>query len=268
MPNSIAHRKLQQFIISYLQKQHFSIDTQSFITYRFDSVKLNLCNIIARFNPKAKKRILIFTHYDTRFMADNDTNPALKHKPIPGANDSGSGVAIMLELAKIINHHKPKIGIDLIFFDGEDQGPPSDQYLYDMKYWALGSKYWAKHYKLSPKPLYGINIDMVAGKNAKFAIENFSLYYYGYLAKRIWKIAQNNLNCKQLFINKRTSGIFDDHVQVNRLAHIRSILIIENHNYKHFPNYWHTHNDSLNIISKKTIKCIGNLLLTIIYNQS
>ena len=55
-------------------------------------------NIIASFSPKKNNRIALFAHWDTRHIADHDNeNP---NDPILGANDGGSGVGVLIEIAR------------------------------------------------------------------------------------------------------------------------------------------------------------------------
>ncbi len=83
---------------------------------------LRLFNIRAVFNPDAETRVLLCAHWDTRPVADHDPDPALRQSPIPGANDGASGVAVLLELARVFQREAPSVGVDLVLFDGEDYG--------------------------------------------------------------------------------------------------------------------------------------------------
>ena len=118
-----------------LEKQYFDVfdsETSSIIP---------MVNIIARFNTKAKSRILLATHYDTRRWADYDPDPSNRDKPIIGANDGGSGVAVLLDLANIMCRVEPPCGVDMIFFDGEDFGRPgSDDYCQGSKFFTLKNR--------------------------------------------------------------------------------------------------------------------------------
>jgi len=83
---------------------------------------LHLRNICASFNLAEKSRILLCAHWDSRPVAEHDPDPALRNAPIPGANDGGSGVAVLLELARVFGRDRPAAGIDIALFDGEDYG--------------------------------------------------------------------------------------------------------------------------------------------------
>ena len=110
-------------------------------------------------------------------IADYDT--INQNQPILGANDGGSGVAVLLELARIFCLQKPNIGIDLILFDAEDYGQPENsKYPIMQNSWCLGSQYWSKNpHKKNYFAKYGILLDMVGAKDAVFTFEETSHYY-------------------------------------------------------------------------------------------
>ena len=265
VPNTPAHDSCAQYLISKLKQYGSQVSVQNATVYRYDSLPLNISNIIGVFYPDKKKRILLFSHWDSRFVADNETNDSLRKIPILGANDGASGVGVLLEIARKISQVEPNVGVDIIFFDAEDQGEPAYLNVFNEYSWGLGAQYWAKN-KHFDNYLYGINLDMVGGKNARFYEEDFSRFYYGYLVRRIWKIAQQ-IGYSDTFITKRTKGVIDDHFFVNQ-SDVRSILIIHtNRDNKFFPEYWHTHNDNMQAIDKQSLKKVGQLILTVIYNQ-
>ncbi len=265
VPNTPAHDSALHFITSKLKSYGYNVTVQSDTALRYDSVILNINNIFAKYPSDNKKRILLFTHWDTRFMAEYSNDSTKKHEPFSGANDSGSGVGIMLEIARLVAQNPPHVAVDFLFLDAEDQGPPYDFGVYNMKYWCLCSKKWIEQNK-DYKPLYAIGLDMVGSKYAKFAIEDNSLYYYGYLVKKIWQAAAQ-LGYDTLFLDRRTHGLYNDHVVISQNSNIRAVMIVENIPGKPYGNYWHTHKDSLQIIGKKTLKAVGQTVLTVIYNQ-
>ncbi len=266
VPGSAAHDSCASYIVNKLRGYGLQVNEQRFFAYRYDSVLLKGTNIFASLNPQKKRRVLLFTHWDTRFMAERDTDSLLRNSPILGANDGGSGTAILLELARVMSRFPPDVGVDFLFLDLEDQGPPELKGLMDYyKYWALGARYWARYKPADYNPLWGLEIDLAGARGAKFSIEDYSLYYYGYLVKRIWDIAQN-LGYDTLFVDYRSRGLFDDHVVINEYGHIRSVLIIENIPHRFFGSYWHTHRDSLEIIDPGVLEAVGHTVLATIYN--
>lgn len=202
VPGSKAHRECRDYIISKLGS--FNADTvytQDFTGKFFDGSEQQLSNIIASYNPEAKKRIVLGAHWDTRPWADMDFTPEVRDTPIPGANDGGSGVAVMLEIARLLGERQPAIGVDLVFFDGEDSGQ-SNGWQNDEDSWCLGSQYWRKHlpYSNDNKPVYGIVFDMVGGKGAKFHRELGSVNKAGELNDKVWKTARES-GYGKVFVN-------------------------------------------------------------------
>lgn len=124
IPGSEAHEQCAEFIVQKLKSYNAEVIVQKAPVITFDNKKYTLKNIIASFNPQSAKRILFCGHWDTRPFADRDSIDM--DKPIDGANDGASSVAVLLETARQINLLKPSVGIDLIFFDLEDYGQPHD----------------------------------------------------------------------------------------------------------------------------------------------
>ena len=131
---------------------------------------MEMKNIIAVFNPEQDKRVLLCAHWDSRFIADNDTQNI--DQPILGANDGGSGVGILLEIARQIKLKPINIGVDIVLFDIEDQGQPNNSGNPIPHSWCLGAQYWSmKPHVENYFADYGILLDMVGSKSATFTQE-------------------------------------------------------------------------------------------------
>ncbi|MDB5262904.1 MAG: Glutamine cyclotransferase, partial [Adhaeribacter sp.] len=205
-------------------------------------------------------------HWDTRPFADKDTlNPT---KPSDGANDGASGVGVLLELARILNtaRNNPGIGVDFIFFDGEDYGNANGG---AEETWCLGSQYWAKNkHQNGYNANFGILLDMVGAKGAKFAQEAYSKQYAPQVVNNVWKTA-SQLGFSDYFIYADNGGITDDHVFMTQ-GGVPSIDIIDYDPTSPdgtFGKYHHRHSDNMSIIDKNTLKAVGQTVLQVIYNQ-
>ena len=150
-PGSEGHRECKKYLLDKLGRYTNLVKTQEFV-YQDTSqdTRLELTNIIASFYPEKTQRVLLCAHWDTRPFADRDPDSSLREKPILGANDGASGVAVLLEIAGIISQKRPKWGVDIILFDGEDYGPEGE-----LDKFCLGSKYFAKN-KGEYRPKFGI----------------------------------------------------------------------------------------------------------------
>ena len=146
---------------------------QEAILTAYDGTKLEARNIIGSFDPENSKRVLLFAHWDSRPYSDHDPDPSKHRTPLDGADDGGSGVGALLEIARQIGQKAPGIGIDIIFFDAEDYGTPEFVTDYTPDSWCLGTQFWAKNPHVPNYTAeYGILLDMVGGKNATFSRSN------------------------------------------------------------------------------------------------
>lgn len=225
-------------------------------------------NIMGSFNPSAKKRILLLAHYDTRPWADGDTNDESHNSPIPGANDGGSGVGVILEIARHLGKKAPEIGVDILFVDAEDYGQSSGFSTHDDT-WALGTQYWVAHlpYSQDSLPAYAILLDMVGGVGAKFHREYYSSHFAPDIVDKVWSVAAQS-GYGDRFINKDGGVVIDDHYYINK-AGIPAIDIIESKNdqTKSFPATWHTMGDDITNIDRSSLKAAGQTVLNLIYNE-
>ena len=273
VPNTEAHRIAAEFLQNKLKSYGAQVTVQEFTATAFDNTELHLQNIIASFFPDKQKRILLTAHWDTRPFADKANER--KHEPFDGANDGASGVAVLLEIARILDTAaiKPDVGVDIIFFDGEDWGPPEGSNIPDPKgfyksWWALGSQYWSKNkHERGYSAYYGILLDMVGAKGATFYQEGVSREYAPSIVRKVWQQA-HNLGYGNVFINRKTPGITDDHVFINENAGIPTIDIVHydpQHGY--FGDYHHTHKDNMDLIGRQTLEAVGETVLHTIYYE-
>ncbi len=265
VPNTDAHREAIQ-----LYNRHFrefagnnAVFVQSFKTEVYGD-SLSLYNLIASFGTEHSDRILLAEHWDSRPRGEED--PSNPDAPIPGADDGASGVAMLMEFAKIFSENELPIGVDIILFDGEDYGMPSD-----LDNYFLGSRYWGNNPPVPGySPRFGILLDMVGGVNAIFPKEGYSMQFAPNLVNEIWSIAEE-FEYDNLFIDERGGRISDDHIVVEQLTGIPMINIIHHRldesGNVNFPPYWHTQEDNLDIIDEDVMQAVGDVLLELIYNR-
>lgn len=268
VPNTEPHRATGIYLSQKLEQYGFSLSNQQFKSTSFNGKTLELTNIVGSYNEDNPNRVLLFAHWDTRPFADQDTKH--KTKPIDGANDGGSGVGVLLEIARQIQIKQPKIGIDIIFFDGEDYGQPSGGMTQrKAKTWCLGSQYWGKNPHIpNYTARYGILLDMVGATNAIFTKEGISMYFAPDIVEKVWNNALQ-LGHNKHFVFQETNHVGeDDHLYVNQLRNIPSIDIIQyDPQTRAFGKHWHTHDDNMNIIDKTTLKAVGETVLYTLLNE-
>lgn len=267
VPKTPAHQKFGDHLVAFLQQHATQVHQQHGQMMAFDSTAMPIRNIIACFNTKNSDRIMIYAHWDTRYIADLCADTSKITQPIPGANDGGSGVAVLMELARLMAITKPNIGVDLVFFDAEDQGEPIYKALNRPDSWCLGAQYWALNKPdFTGKPRYGVLLDMVGAKNARFVRESGSEHYLPELYDLIWKLAHEK-GFGNYFAHIKGRPIIDDHLYVSQLGKVKSVAIIHNDDQSKytFGHYWHTHNDNIDIIDKQTLKAVGQTMTELIY---
>ena len=218
----------------------------------------------------SKPRILITAHWDSRPWADNDPDSANWRKPVMAANDGASGVAVMLELARLLQQHdSARVAVDFICFDAEDWGIPMWEEASDGDSWALGAQHWAAH----PAPLvpasyeYAILLDMVGGQGARFFQEGYSMRYARSVVERVWQAAAT-AGYGSFFPSQEGGWITDDHVPVNEVARIPCIDIISHYpdcEASNFGPTWHTVGDDMQHIDRTTLQAVGQTLVQLIY---
>ena len=259
-PGSDGYFACLDYLITELDQSANEIILQDFSyqEQRYNK-RYNLENIIARYNPDSEFQTVISAHWDTRPWADQEDLQQDRDQPIIGANDGASGVAILLELARIMGENPPPIGVNLVFFDGEDLGVPGENETY-----CQGSRFFAKNLPI-PRPDEAINLDMVGDKQLVLPIERYSLEYHPKLVRHLWDRAKDmGLDA---FIGRVDYAIYDDHIPLNEIAGIPSIDLIDFKYPNSYANFWHTLNDIPENCSEESLGQVGDLMVDYIYNR-
>ena len=268
-PMSKASQLCGDYLIDFMKQYADTVYVQTFSSKLWDGTNVEGRNIIASFNPQASDRVVLAAHWDSRLWADEDPNEENHKKAIDGANDGASGVGVLMEIARVFRQKQNTQGVDIIFFDLEDQGTPSwaKSDVEDQSDWCLGSQYWSKtpHYPFYTAT-YGILLDMVGYKNLRFTKEGLSMHYAAYIMNKVWDIAEAK-GYSNIFINETTYPIMDDHHWVNMYAKFPMIDIVQNDPTCSFFPFWHTMQDNMENISKESLRIVGEVCLTTIFSN-
>ena len=267
VPGSEAHKQCAEWFIDFFNDKADTVYVQDFRTRLYNGNGIDGKNIIAAFNPEAKKRILLAAHWDSRPFADHDPDEKNWNTPIDGANDGASGVGVLMEIARLMKETPTNVGVDIILFDLEDYGAPYYLNLMTNDDWALGSQYWSKNPHIyNYRAYFGILLDMVGAPNAKFPKEYYSQQFAPALSNDVWRIARE-IGYSDYFTNELGHPINDDHIYVNVHARIPMIDIIhlENNSESSFYPYWHTVKDNIEQIDPKTLGMVGDVVVNVIY---
>ena len=274
--NSEAHERCSEWIQQQFRQYGYQVQLQKADLKGYDGTILKSTNIIASQkqtanSQKPEARIFICAHWDSRPWADNDPDEANWRKPVMAANDGASGVAVMLELARLLQQNdSARMAVDFICFDAEDWGIPQWENDVDGDSWALGAQYWsASNLPQQGNYQFGILLDMVGGQGAKFYREIFSLKYAHNIVERVWQAA-NTAGYATVFPYLDGGYVTDDHVPVNEKAGVPCIDIINHYpdcEQSSFGPTWHTVNDDMQHIDKNTLKAVGQTLIQLIYSE-
>lgn len=272
VPGTSTHRKCGDYLVDKLRSYGADVITQEVDLKAYNGDVLKARNIIAQFQPGKQERVMLCAHWDTRPWADSDPDKANHYKPILGANDGGSGVGVLLEVARQLSMNPTGVGVDIILFDAEDYGLHEndvEKYSSVKNSWALGSQYWSYFPHVSGySPRYGILLDIVGAPGSVFHQEYYSIYFAPGVVRKVWQWAKK-AGYSSYFVNEEGGAITDDHVYVNTTAGIPCIDII---NYdpespNGFGAHHHTVKDDMDWIDASTLKAVGQTVLTVIYNE-
>ena len=257
---SEAHKACKDWIVAKLKSYDLQVAEQNFPAAIYTNEVFPGTNIIGKINPDHPRRIVLAAHWDTRFMAEKDAKAEDRDKPILGADDGASGVGVLLEIARTIKDHPIDMGIDLVFFDAEDQGDNGGE----KETWCLGSQFWAANLSAQNRPQYGILLDMVGAKGATFPKEAISLNFANGVLEKVWSLGQS-MGYGGYFSNERVNQLVDDHLFVNQVG----LPMIDIINYKNgFGHYHHTQSDNMEIIDRNTLRAVGQVVLAVLYKES
>jgi Zn-dependent M28 family amino/carboxypeptidase len=242
-PGSKAHEKTLDYIRGELQEANWLVEVQTVIV-NGNVIK----NVIAR-RSDIPPEIILGAHYDSRLYAEKDPDLMKQLEPVPGANDGASGVAVLLELGRILP--KNSVPIWLVFFDAEDQGG-----IPGWNDWSIGSRAFVEEYSLKPRAV--VIVDMVGDVELNLHQEKQSDKR---LTNEIWRVAAD-LGFGRFFIPEAKYSIMDDHVRFLEVGiPAVDVIDIEYH-------YWHTTHDTVDKVSAKSLGIVGTTLLVWITIQN
>jgi glutaminyl-peptide cyclotransferase len=256
-PRIIGHPAKKQ-TIDYI-KQLLLPKADKLVVQPFERFGLQGNNIWASFYPDDKStsprsRIMLGAHWDTRPISDRDTNRELKAVPVIGANDGGSGVAVLLEIARLLSSQRAPVIVDLVFFDLEDMGD-----IDNLPFSIGASEFVAKNRFY--RPTAGVIVDMVCDKDLVIPRESYSRDRAEKLQDKIWRIAAQQQ--AEVFVDRDGAYVNDDH-----LPFLMAGLKVVNLIHSPFPESWHTSNDSIERCSPKSLQQVGNVLKELIYTET
>ncbi len=265
VPGSKAHEQCANWMIRKLKSYGHEVKLQKFDAKVYTGQTYTGKNIIAVINPDQRKRIMLSAHWDSRPFSDAEDDESLHDVGVPAANDGASGVAVLLEIARLMEKTDMPIGVDIVLFDLEDHGDSESQTRESVLTWALGSQYWAQNrHEPGYRPEFGILLDMVGAKDARFPKEGVSRQYASDIVDKVWNVAKL-LGYNDLFVDEDGPSVTDDHGPVNR-AGIKMIDIIhlnQSGDSIFFP-HWHKTTDDMDQIDRRTLGAVGTVVMNVL----
>ena len=252
IPGTPGHAREAAWLDSMSRDRADTVVTQRWWHHPARGDSIEMINIMARINPAATSRLLFIAHWDTRPHASNDPTDTLA--AVPGANDGGSGVAILLGVMDALRKSRPTIGVDLLFVDGEDFGsfdPPRTDVL-------IGAEYYARH-QIGPRPMYAVLFDMVGGKDLVIPKEQYSQVAAAEVVEHIWSLAEQ-LGYGHIF-TRQSQSMIDDHLPLIDPGGIRTVDIITD--LRRYPA-WHTAADTPDKLSVESLEAVGNVAVAVV----
>ena len=247
-PGSTAHQKTQAYLQAELEKFALEVKLQPF-EFRQKNQTVRMNNILARFGGNGGGTILLAAHWDTRPFADLDPNPANRNTPILGANDGASGVAVLLEVARVLKSNPPATPVIIVLFDGEDYGKTVSDMFLGSRHFAQNMGRWSAD--------FGILLDMVGDRDLELPMERYSWNADRQLTEAIWRRAEE-IGLPE-FQRRLGQAVMDDHLQLID-AGVPTVNIID----FSYP-YWHTIEDTPDKCSPHSLEVVGRLVLDIVY---
>ena len=249
-PGSEGYRETLDLIRKVGEKYADQVVEQPFLVRTPEGTQA-MTNLEFRFHgTQGGAPILIGSHFDTRPFADEDPDPANRSEPILGANDGGSGTAILLGLAQYLNQHPVTRPVHLVFFDGEDFGAKGSGLN------LLGSTYYAQELAKKERakwPYWVLVIDMVGDKDLQIFKETHSLKGSSSFLDKIYAVARDQ-GVKSLKEETKYT-IFDDHYPFHQMGIPSTVLI--DFDYPH----WHTLRDTLDKCSIESMISIFSVVV-------
>lgn len=253
-PGSTGHRQCLEWMEQKLRASGATARRQPFTYALPGQAPFDLCNLIASYRPELKRRILLAAHWDTRPWADRDPVVANRSRPIAGANDGASGVAVLLELARLFHEAPPPVGVDLVLFDGEDLGTETN-----MDGFFRGSRIYGQSVLGHAPPERAVLLDMVGDRDLMFYVEGYSRQLAPATVAWLW--AGGREVAPAFFAEQVRYTVQDDHLPL-LAAGIPCADLID----FDYP-YWHTLADTPDKVSAASLQVVGDVLVHLLYER-
>ncbi len=252
---SPAIEKTREYIIRELKSSGLTTTLEEFTT-KTPRGNVKFKNVIAELPGESPDVIIIASHYDTKLF---------KEFAFVGANDGGSSTGALLEIARVMaaesQNKKRKFTYWFVFFDGEEAFCREWSECLNGNDHTYGSRYMVERLKKEKRLSIlktMILLDMIGDKDLTIPRDESSSQW---LVDAIWGTARQ-LGYSKEFPGRASSIGDDDHMPFLREG-VPAVDIID-FEYGSAPeenDYWHTQDDTLDKISARSLKIVGDVLL-------
>lgn len=252
IPGSEGHARMGDWLVQQMRERADTVVEQTWTHVTVAGDSLPMRNVLARFHPDSRRRILYVAHWDTRPISDK-ADAARRSIPVPGANDGASGVALLMAVADQLQAMPPNVGVDLLFVDGEDYGD------FDrMEDVLIGSRWFAQNLpEADYQPMIGVVWDMIGDADLVIHQEGYSLRGAPEVVERVWRVA-GELGHSSTFRSSSQGGVVDDHIPLLEVG-LRVINVID----MNYPPH-HTPDDTMDRISAASLQIVGEVAMGVI----
>jgi len=258
IPGTPGHEKMRVWLVGELKRLGADVEEQSFVDSSLGRA-LPVVNVLAHW-PAAggsQRRVLLCAHWDSRPWSDQDPDSTHWSDPCPGANDAGSGVAVLLEVAECLARKRAPVAVDLGFWDAEDLGRSTrpDEF-------SIGARGYAK--RLPPvadprRPVAAFLFDMVGDRDLDIWVENQSQESASNLVSMVLEAAHETGGVH--FHAAVGYTITDDHVPLLE-AGLPTVDVID-FNYA----AWHTRRDLPDQVSAASLAEVSRVAAWLVYRS-
>lgn len=260
VPGTTAHNNCAEWITDQIRNNTDEVFIHDFFIQKESQPSYYCQNILGKINTNKTKILILGTHWDSRNVAEKDTYN--QSQPIPGANDGGSGVGVLIELSRVFFLYKESLDYQIwfLFLDAEDQGYSRGMYGLEFWDWCEGSKKFVddieEFYDSNSEKIDSfILLDMVGGTDLQFTREmNSDLL----LNNRIFREGRKLGYSSAFPLNPTEISVIDDHIAFRDYGITVIDLIIDFINGEW--TYHHTHSDNLANIDPTSLKMIGQTI--------
>lgn len=251
---SAAMRRQQDVVSNHFAGLGFDVRRQAFPARPPSRAgeEFEGANLIATWRPDAAPRVVLGAHYDTRPIADNEETEEGRQQPILGANDGGSGVAVLMEISRYLAASETKVGVDFALFDAEELvfDPEMDGLCLGSKWFAevLAREGRAKDYQAA------VVLDIVGREGLTLSPDIASVERAYDHVVELW--STGHALYPEIFLPRVRYEVFDDHVPLLDVG-IPSAVFIDVDD----PN-WHTLADRPEACCAASLAAVGEVVLT------